>query len=128
MYLQQLDYTFASTSIEVELQSQLNRLFRGVSAPGHLSFRIALDELCTDHRKFEFREPIELCLVQDDGVWSCEACGIVSVGANPTEAAMSYCEDFAMFWDKIAQAPDESLAETAQETKRCMLSLVKSIR
>jgi hypothetical protein len=127
MYLQQLDYTFASTSIEVEVQSQLYRLFRGIPRPGHLAFRIALDQVCFNRRKFEFKEPIELCLVQDHEVWSCEACGIVSVGSDPQEAAMSFCEDFSVCWDQIAQKPDECLSDDAQATKKCMLSVVKSV-
>ncbi len=101
--------------------------FRGISRPGHLTFRIALDHVCFHHRKFEFKEPIELCFLQDDGVWTCEACGIVSVGSDPQEAAMSFCEDFSVCWDQIAQKSDESLSEDAQETKKCMLSIVKSV-
>ena len=127
MYLQQADYTLACASIEVEVQSQLYRLFRGISRPGHLTFRIALDHVCFHHRKFEFKEPIELCFLQDDGVWTCEACGIVSVGSDPQEAAMSFCEDFSMCWVRFAQKSDESLSEDAQETKKCMLPIVKSV-
>lgn len=94
----------------------------------HLSFRIALDAVCFGERVFKFHDPIELRLDQDDNVWTCQACGILSVGSDPTGAAMSFCEDFAMCWDHIAQADDESLSEDAQETKKCMLSVVKSIR
>lgn len=128
MYVQQLDYTFVSTPIQVEVQSQLYRLFRGICPPGHLAFRIALDSIYSDYRKFEFREPIELQLIQDEGVWSCEACGVISTGANPSEAALSFCEDFAVIWDEIAQAPDGSLSAAARSTKQCMLSKIKSVR
>ena len=128
MYTQQADYTFAATSIEIaEAQSQLYRSFRGISRPGHLSFRVALDKLpCADH-VFDL-DNLELRFTQDGDVWCCEACGLASYGHNPTEASISFCEDFGVLWDEIAQQPDEALTTSAQQMKKCILSAVKSVR
>jgi hypothetical protein len=127
VYQQQMSYPFASTSVGAEVQSQLDRLARFVPPPGHLSFRVALDEVGFDRRTFQFREPIVLSLIQDEDVWSCEACGIISTGSDPTGAALSFCEDFSVVWDEIAQAPDESLSRDALKTKQCMLAVIKSV-
>ena len=122
-----MNYSFASTSVGAEVQSQLDRLVRFIPPPGHLSFRVALEKVGFNHRTFQFRQPIELSLTQDEDVWSCEACGIISVGSDPQGATMSFCEDFSVCWDQIAQKPDEFLSEDAQATKKCMLSIVKSV-
>jgi len=124
----QLD--FSSTLIsQQQITGELQGfLLKGI-VPRHLSFRVALDKIpCEESRVFEFNSPIELQFIQDDDSWSCEACGIESFGANPGEAAASFCEDFGVLWNAIAQQPDESLDPSAQQTKKCMLSVVKSTR
>ena len=127
MYTQQADYTFASTPIEVEVQSQLYRLFRGVSRPDQQSIRVAVDSIPCAGRVFDL-DNLELRFTQDGDVWCCESCGITSFGSNPSEAATSFYEDFGVLWDEIAQQPNEVLAPSAQKMKECILKVVKSVR
>ena len=102
---------------------------RGVSCPQLSKFQVSLgSEIRCQDRIFEFHQPIEPILYQDNGVWVCECCGIVSVGCDPTEAALSFCEDFSVLWDEIVQLPDAALSKEAQDTKNCILSVVKSVR
>lgn len=125
----QVQQDFSSTLIpQQQISGELQGfLVKGI-IPCRLSFRVALDNIPCEKRVFEFSLPIELQFTQDDESWSCEACGIESFGADPGEAAASFCEDFGVLWDEIAQQPDESLDLSAQQTKKCMLSVVKSAR
>jgi len=103
--------------------------FRGISCPQLSKFQVSLgSEIQCQNRLFEFHKPIELLLYQDNGVWVCECCEIMSVGSSSTEAALSFCEDFSVLWDEIAQLPDSALTKGAQEMKSCILSIVKSVR
>ncbi len=93
-------------------------------------FVIELPVLKSDHTAFEFKAPIELTLYQDDAVWYCEQPGfsILASGETSEKAAHSFCEDFAMLWDEIAQAPDETLTKEAQRVKHALLSAVRSVK
>lgn len=118
--------------IEAELfsvETETEPLFRDVpKAPPISRFQISLPEIAIHGRVFELYKPIDLLLYEDEGVWVCEWCGILSAGCTLEEAAVSFCEDFSTFWDEIAQAPDSSLTKRAQATKDCLLSVVKSVR
>ena len=108
-----------------EIQSPL----RGVSCPQLSKFQVSLgSELRSQDKLFEFHKPLEVILYQDDDVWVCECCAILSVGHTPSEAALSFCEDFAVLWDEVAQLPDSALTKKAQDMKSCILSIVKSVR
>lgn len=121
----QQDYLCMVAPLSVEVQP----LFRGISCPQLSRLRVTLNEIRFHNRLFEFHKPIELLLHQDEGgVWMCECCDILSVGRTPTEAALSFCEDFSMLWDEIAQLPDSDLTRQAQDTKRCILAVVKSVK
>jgi hypothetical protein len=102
-------------------------LFSGISRPKEPTFSIALGHLCSDERRFDFHAPIDLHLSFEVGVWICQWDGIESVGSDATEACMSFCEDFSVLWEEIAQAKDDELTKKAQETKRRMLEVVKSV-
>ncbi len=125
----QVQQDFSSTLIpQQQISGELQGfLLKGI-IPSRLSFRVALDKIPCEKRVFEFSLPIELQFTQDDESWSCEACGIESFGADPGEAAASFCEDFGVLWDEIAQQPDEVLTASALETKNCILKAVKSAR
>jgi len=123
----QQDYTWLALSSAAELQKQ-QPIFAGIASPGQLTFTVQLDKIPCTHKHFELARPIDLQFAQDDGFWSCDAFGIVSLGSTPEEAALSFCEDFTVFWDEIALAPDDSLSAGAQKTKQGMLSVVKSVR
>jgi hypothetical protein len=89
---------------------------------------IELDKIHFHERIFEFHKPVEFKFTQNADVWECEASGITSFGTSAQDAVLSFCEDFSVLWDQIAQAPDESLAKSAQRIKGNMLFVVKSIR
>lgn len=126
MFLQQADSSISSISGSGEIQSQIYR-FRSVPRPGHLSFRVALNCIPCANHVFDF-DNLELVFTQDENVWRCESCGIASFGADPTEASSSFCEDFGVLWEEIALQPDDTLSESAQIMKKCMLAAVKSVR
>lgn len=121
----QPDYSWVvALPLSVEVQS----LFSDIDAPQQSKVTISFPKLCCHDRVFELDKPLDLLLYLDDGVWVCEWSGILSAGCSAEEATLSFCEDFSMLWDEIAQRPDEELTRQAQDTKRCMLSVVKSIR
>src|SRR5215469_12221996 len=110
-----------------ETQSQLQAV-GNLPTSGHLEFRVELEQIHFHERFFDFHKPLEFKFAQGGGMWECEACGITSLGNDPQEAIFSFCEDFSVLWDEIAQAPDESLTKAAQRIKGNMLFAVKSIR
>jgi len=130
MYQLQQDITWAVPSCTAVEESGL--LFSGIAKCPQVSrLQIQLPNIITLHgRTFEFYSPIqpELYLDLAEEVWICEWNGIVSTGDSAEEAGMSFCEDFAVFWDEIAEAPDDSLTRQAQATKRGMRDVVKSVR
>ncbi|MGD0975093.1 MAG: hypothetical protein ABR866_13475 [Candidatus Korobacteraceae bacterium] len=91
---------------------------------------INLGEIKFDGTTFELNDPIGVSLYQEDDLWNCEyaACGILSVGNTMVEAVRSFSEDFLVLWDEIAQCSDDSLTKEAQAVKRCLLSVVKSVK
>jgi hypothetical protein len=93
-------------------------------------YLIKLDEVVFKGTVFELTQQISVALYQEDDLWYCEyePCGIVSVGDTAEEAAHSFSEDFSVLWDEIAQCSDDSLTVEAKATKRCLLSLVKSVK
>jgi len=111
----------------LEAQSQI-QLFGNLSLPGHLEFRVELDKIHFHERIFEFHKPLEFKFTQNDDLWECEACGITSLGDSAQDAISSFCEDFSVLWNEIAQAPDDLLTNSAQRIKGNMLFVVKSIR
>jgi hypothetical protein len=107
-------------------------LFSGISkCPPVSRLQIRLPNISIHGRKFEFCAPIEpevYLAPSEEEVWVCEWNGIVSTGDSAEEAGLSFCEDFAVFWDEIAEAPDDSLTKQAQATKHHMRNVVKSVR
>lgn len=43
------------------------------------------------------------------------------------DAVNTFCEDFAVLWDEIAKAPDDSLAPDAQRLKGILRLLVRAV-
>jgi hypothetical protein len=93
-------------------------------------YLIDLDVIPFDGAKFILNVPIEVSLYQDEGLWYCEhpTFSILSSGNTPVEAVHSFCEDFSVLWDEIAQCPDDSLTREAQDVKRILLAAVKSFQ
>jgi hypothetical protein len=122
----QQDYTWmAALPVDAEVQSLVSDIAK---LPQLSKFQTSLSEIRFHNRVFEFHKPLDLLLYLDDGVWVCECCGILSVGCSIAEVVVSFCEDFSMLWDEIAQRPDDELTKQAQDTKRHMLFVVKSVK
>lgn len=78
---------------------------------------------------FRLNAPLEVSLYPDDGLWICE-CEPISSSVHAetlTGALTAFCEDFAVLWDEIARASDDSLAPDAQQLKGTLRSLVKAV-
>lgn len=106
------------------------RLTPSAPCPRLSRYLINLDRIPFDDRVFELNNPISVALYEEDGLWNCEyeACAILSVGNVSVEAVRSFCEDFSVLWDEIAQSPDDSLTNEARRVKACLLSVVKSVK
>jgi hypothetical protein len=101
-----------------------------VPCPVLQKFLVKLSEIKFDGTVFTFHNPIEVTLYEEDKMWVCEApqFSIFAYGQTTTEAAHSFNEDFAVLWDEIGQAPDNSLSQDAQQLKRTLLAAVKSVK
>lgn len=89
-------------------------------------FEIMLSEITYDHKVLKLRQPWALDLYEAGGAWYCadEGHRFLACGDTMEQAVHSLAEDFFVYWQVIAQAPDEQLAEDAQEMKRFMRSIV----
>ena len=97
--------------------------------PSSPKFRIPLQYVSYCRTIFRLKEPIDVSLCFEDGAWICEneLLGSFSSADTPEHAVDGFCEDFAVLWHEIAQAPDESLAPDALKLKGALLSLVRSV-
>jgi hypothetical protein len=126
MYAIQQDYAWVSSQPSAIVEDQ--PLFSGIARAPHPKLQFALQCVGCHGRVFDLHKPIEVLLYRDDDVWVCEWEGILSATCELREAPLAFCEQFSIFWDEIAQAPDETLTKRAQATKRAMLDVVKSAR
>ena len=78
---------------------------------------------------FRLNGPIVVSFFEEDALVYCEYAplSILSFGRSRDDAARSFCEDFAMLWDVVAQSPDESLTADARAVKQQLLAAVNSI-
>jgi len=91
---------------------------------------VALSELRALGRIFHLKNPIPVTIsYEDDDVWWCELkeLGIIAFGGSQAEALTSFCEDFAVLWEAIAQSADETLAKDAILVKHAFRRLVKVV-
>jgi hypothetical protein len=81
-------------------------------------------------RLFALKAPILIELCVEDGSWVCEykPFSVISFGASPERAVYSFFEDFAVVWDEIAEARDETLAADALKVKQALRLAVKDVR
>jgi hypothetical protein len=112
------------STVEARLPSDPN------SCPRLSKYIIKLDEIKFDDTKFELNNPLSVNLFMEDGLWNCEfeAAKIISLGQTAAQAVHSFSEDFCVLWDEIAQCSDDALSNEAQALKRCLLSIVKSVK
>jgi hypothetical protein len=93
------------------------------------SLQASLPEVRTSGKVFRLNTPIRVSVAVEGGYYQCESrpLGILSFGQTHQEAIRSFCEDFSMLWDVIAQSSDSSLMPDAIEVKRRLLVLVNSV-
>jgi hypothetical protein len=100
-----------------------------VSCPRLTQYIIRLEDVLFADRAFRLNSPISLVLYENEGGWCCENIDFSSFtfGATAQEAVYSFCEDFAVLWDEIANAPNEDLAPDAQRLKVMLQSVVRAV-
>lgn len=102
-------------------------LAKNPQAHSHAPRSEKLPEVSIHGRTFSFREPLEVAVSLEHGIWnySAENLSLLAYGDSPEEARQSFFEDFEMMWDSIGQSPDEVLTYGAQRVKQELLKLVK---
>jgi hypothetical protein len=80
-------------------------------------------------RVFRLNTPILVNLFVEDALHYCEhpPLSIMSFGPSQSDAVHSFCEDFAMLWDAIAQSEDDSLTPDAKVVKQRLKAVVNSV-
>lgn len=88
-----------------------------------------LNEIEVGGRLFRLRQPVDVTVSVEDGLWINEtkALSIVAVGDTKDEALRSFRDDFSILWDQIASAPDDSLTGDAIGVKRVLSDMVESV-
>ena len=78
---------------------------------------------------FRLLHSIEISFYPENGTWICECPTICSLvhGDTLSAAVLAFCEDFAVLWDEIGKAPDDTLAPDAQRLKATFRSLVRAV-
>jgi len=110
-----------STEESVSLSSELFPRLR--------KFRVTLPMLKYCKTVFRLNEPIEVSLYAENGQWVCEneSLGSLAGAGTPECAVYGFCQDFAVLWEEIAKASDETLSPDAQGLKGDLHSLVKAV-
>ena len=86
-------------------------------------------ELQFGNRRFLLREPIEVRVNYEGGVWTHEApaLAIHAFAENRIDSLNSFCMDFADRWDHIAREDDQNLTGDARQVKRKLQRIVHSV-
>jgi hypothetical protein len=73
--------------------------------------------------------PIQVDVPLENGLWANEAkmVSILGSGRTRAEAPCSFCEAFAVLWEKIKRSSDENLMADALSVKRALRKTVKAI-
>jgi len=88
-----------------------------------------LTEIEHDGKVFRLNAPIVVSFFAEDALFYCEYAplSILSFGPSQSDATHSFCEDFAMLWDAVAQSDDDSLTSDAETVKKRLRALVNSV-
>jgi hypothetical protein len=80
-------------------------------------------------RIFRLNEPIYLVRYAENGYIYLESklLSIIGYGRSERDAVNSFCEDFVVLWEAIAQSADASLTPEARGVKRKMLNVVNTV-
>jgi hypothetical protein len=94
-----------------------------------LKYIIKLDDIKFADTIFRLNAPISVTIYEEDATWYCENQDFSSLtfGSTAQEAVQSFCEDFSVLWDEVAQSPDETLNSDAQRVKQALRSAVKTV-
>ncbi len=86
-------------------------------------------ELQFGNRRFLLREPIEVRVNYEGGVWTHEApaLAIHAFAENRIDSLNSFCMDFADRWDHVAREDDQNLTGEARQVKRKLQRIVHSV-
>jgi len=78
---------------------------------------------------FRLRHSIEISLYSENGTWICECALISSMvhGDTLQDVISAFCEDFAVLWEEIGTAPDDTLDPGAQQLKVTLRALVRAV-
>jgi hypothetical protein len=121
---------YMSSATESTAQYRFNQQTSGDVAPLMFEpgFQI-LNEIEADNRIFRLSAPVDVTVSIEDGLWINAAgpLSIFAVGDSRGEALRSFCDDFAVLWDEIACAPDDSLTGDAIRVKRALNVAVKCV-
>ncbi|MGA2722172.1 MAG: hypothetical protein ABSG79_07125 [Bryobacteraceae bacterium] len=87
-----------------------------------------LHEIETGGQVFRLSRPIDVHVSIEDGLWINQShdLSILAAGESKAEALRSFCEDFAVLWEQIATAPDDSLTPDAIKVKAAFHRSVES--
>jgi hypothetical protein len=105
----------------------------GLTAPAEFGRQntdsLLLDEVRSQGRLFRLKHPvrIEVRNLADGWCYESKTLAILAFGRSEQEARDSFNEDFAVLWDAIAQAPDESLTGDAIAVKDAFQQLVGTV-
>jgi hypothetical protein len=96
------------------------------------TFAIKLSQINFDRKTYRLRVPLCLFLSVESAeneIWKCEDEGhfIVAFGESREAAVHSFSEDFAVLWEKIANAADDELTLDAQQIKDFLTGIVQSV-
>jgi hypothetical protein len=91
--------------------------------------RCTLSNVAAAGKIFRLREPLVATLTRENGGYCLEvkALSIMSFGHQVEDALRELGADFAILWEAIAQASDESLTRDAIAVKRHMLKIVSEV-
>jgi len=79
--------------------------------------------------RFLLREPIEVRVNYEGGVWTHEApaLAIHAFAENRIDSLNSFCMDFADRWGHVAREDDQNLTGEARQVKRKLQRIVHSV-
>ena len=94
-----------------------------------MSTALLLPEVRSQGRRFQLNRPVRIEVTNSVDGWCYESkpLAILAFGKSKQQAQDSFTEDFAVLWDAIAQARDESLTGDAISVKRAFLELVGTV-
>lgn len=87
-----------------------------------------LHEIESGGQVFRLREPVDVHVWIEDGLWINQSndLSILAAGLSKGVALRSFCEDFAVLWERIASAPDNHLTPDAIKVKQAFHRTVES--